>query len=81
MPPRARGPDDRVALGHEPGAVEVEQAGQELAAREVPQRAEEHDHMVLGDRGAIRTGHTVSMALGCLANSTPKIIVQPSQAQ
>ena len=49
----ARGADDLVAGGHEPGAVEVEQTGQQLAPAEIAQRAEEDDDVVVGDQGAV----------------------------
>jgi hypothetical protein len=53
----ARRADDLVALGHEAGAVEVEEPGQQLAAGEIAKCAEEHDHMVVGDRGAVCARH------------------------
>ena len=53
IPPLAGGADDPVALRHQPRAVEVEEARQQLAPGEVAERAEEDDHVVLGDRGAV----------------------------
>ena len=45
----ARGPDDPIALGHQPGLVEAEEAGEQLASREVAGGAEEDDDVVGGD--------------------------------
>jgi hypothetical protein len=59
----------------------MEEAGQQLAAREIAERAEEHDHVVLGHGGTIGAGHAFSMALARVANSTPKIIVDPAQPE
>jgi hypothetical protein len=49
----ARGPDDFVAGGHEPGAVEAKQAGEQLAPGEIAQRAQEDDDVVVGDRNRV----------------------------
>lgn len=43
-----RGPDDLVAVGHEPGVLQMKQAGQQLSSSEIAQRTEENDDMVLG---------------------------------
>ena len=44
---RAGDADHAVVLGHEAGAVEVEEPRQELALGEIARRPEEHDHVVL----------------------------------
>ena len=63
-PALARGPDDPVVAGHQPRAVEVEQARQQLAAGEVAECAEQHDHMVVGDGCAVRSGHLARSMAG-----------------
>jgi hypothetical protein len=45
-----RGADDAEARRHQAGLGQVEQAGEELAAREVPGRSEEDDHVRVGWR-------------------------------
>ena len=50
-----RGPDDPDPLREEARLVEVEEARQDLAPREVPGRAEEHEHVVV--RAARAHGH------------------------
>jgi hypothetical protein len=51
----ARGPDDPIALGHQPGLVEAEEAGEQLASREIAGGAEEDDEVVGGDHAGQRT--------------------------
>src|SRR5581483_12230221 len=52
----ARRADDPEALGQEAGGGEVEEAGDELALREVAGRPEEHDHVVGGRAGGLTPG-------------------------
>ena len=45
--------DDAELLGQQPGLPEVEEPGDELAAREVARRAEQHDHMGIRARQSL----------------------------
>ena len=57
---RARDADHAVVLGHEAGAVEVEEARQELALGEIARRPEEHDHVVVRTRPRVDRHATAS---------------------
>ena len=56
--------DHPVVLGHEASAMEVEEAGQQLALGEVARRPEEHDHVVVGTL-ARAAGHATASATCC----------------